>query len=148
MAPSMVIVPAFVALCLVPVGPVIRGDALNAVANFFRLDPAMEGRLTETQLRSRERFLVQVMEMATEADELHARVQEAVEENGGGEELRELERDTNRLRFQLRGAYRALEGGGVRQGSLYPPTDDHEAQKKRAAEELERLSEAARRVLP
>lgn len=43
LAPSLVIVPAFLALCLVPVGPVIQGDHLDALANFLRLDSAMVG---------------------------------------------------------------------------------------------------------
>lgn len=41
LAPSLVVVPAFLALCLVPVGPIISGDHLNALGNFFQLDPAM-----------------------------------------------------------------------------------------------------------
>ncbi|MCC6548329.1 NADH-quinone oxidoreductase subunit NuoH [Candidatus Sumerlaeota bacterium] len=43
MAPSLVVVPAFLALCLVPVGPIIQGRNLAALANFLRLDPTMVG---------------------------------------------------------------------------------------------------------
>lgn len=43
LAPGLVVVPAFLALSLVPVGPIIRGPHLDALVNFFRLDPAMVG---------------------------------------------------------------------------------------------------------
>lgn len=43
LAPVIVVIPAFVALCLVPVGPIIEGSHLAALANFFGLDPAMVG---------------------------------------------------------------------------------------------------------
>ncbi len=43
MAPSLVVVPAFLALCLVPIGPIIQGKHLNLLVNFLRLDPAMVG---------------------------------------------------------------------------------------------------------
>ncbi len=43
LAPALVVVPAYLALCLVPVGPIISGDHLDALAWFLRLDPAMVG---------------------------------------------------------------------------------------------------------
>ncbi len=43
MAPSLVVVPAFLALCLAPVGPIISGAHLNALGHFLGLDPAMVG---------------------------------------------------------------------------------------------------------
>lgn len=43
MAPALVVIPAFLALCLVPVGPIIQGDHLAGLANFLRLDPGMVG---------------------------------------------------------------------------------------------------------
>lgn len=43
LAPSLTIIPAFLALCLVPVGPIIQGHHLDALAAFLRLDPAMVG---------------------------------------------------------------------------------------------------------
>ncbi|CAN5195855.1 hypothetical protein BH09SUM1_BH09SUM1_07410 [soil metagenome] len=47
MAPSLVVVPAFLALCLAPIGPIIQGPHLDALARFFRLDPTMVGSMGE-----------------------------------------------------------------------------------------------------
>lgn len=43
LAPGLVVIPAFLALCLVPVGPIISGPHLDALAGFLGLDPAMVG---------------------------------------------------------------------------------------------------------
>jgi len=43
LAPVIVVIPAFVALCLVPVGPIIEGSHLAALGSFFGLDPQMVG---------------------------------------------------------------------------------------------------------
>jgi NADH-quinone oxidoreductase subunit H len=43
LAPSLVIIPAFVALALVPVGPIIQGEHLDALGSFFGLAPEMVG---------------------------------------------------------------------------------------------------------
>ncbi len=43
MAPALVVIPAFLALCLVPVGGIIAGGHLDGIVNFFRLDPVMIG---------------------------------------------------------------------------------------------------------
>lgn len=43
LAPALTVVPAFLALCLVPVGPIIAGGHLDAMASFLRLDPALLG---------------------------------------------------------------------------------------------------------
>ena len=43
MAPALVVIPAFVALSLVPLGPIIQGQDLDNLAAFLRLDPAMVG---------------------------------------------------------------------------------------------------------
>ncbi len=43
LAPALVVIPAFLALCLVPVGPVIDGHHLDALASFLQLDPAVVG---------------------------------------------------------------------------------------------------------
>jgi NADH-quinone oxidoreductase subunit H len=42
-APALVVIPAFVALCLVPVGPIIQGPHLDAMVKFLGLDPQMVG---------------------------------------------------------------------------------------------------------
>jgi NADH-quinone oxidoreductase subunit H len=46
-APCLVVVPAFLALCLVPVGPIIAGEDLTAFGNLLGLDPAMVGPMGE-----------------------------------------------------------------------------------------------------
>jgi NADH-quinone oxidoreductase subunit H len=43
LAPFMVVVPAFVALCIVPIGPMIQGAHLDALAAFLQLDPTVVG---------------------------------------------------------------------------------------------------------
>lgn len=43
LAPCLVVIPAYLALCLVPVGPIIEGNHLAALGNFLRIDPAVLG---------------------------------------------------------------------------------------------------------
>ncbi len=43
LAPCLVVIPAFLAICIVPVGPIIQGEHLDAYAGFFGLDPGMVG---------------------------------------------------------------------------------------------------------
>jgi NADH-quinone oxidoreductase subunit H len=43
LAPGLVVMPAFLALCLLPVGPIISGPHLDALAHFFRIDPMLLG---------------------------------------------------------------------------------------------------------
>ncbi len=43
LAPTLVVIPAFLALCIVPFGPIIQGEHLDALGSFLGLDPAMVG---------------------------------------------------------------------------------------------------------
>lgn len=43
LAPGLTVAPAFLALCLVPVGPIIQGPHLDAIVSFLRLDPSIIG---------------------------------------------------------------------------------------------------------
>ncbi|MDH5643124.1 MAG: hypothetical protein OEY63_02900 [Gemmatimonadota bacterium] len=94
------------------------GRAQTSQDFVVRGDP--ERLVTDAQYRERETFL----------NEVHALLSELAERGGNDPALR-------RLRMQISGIYSELNGGGVRQGSLYPPTT---TQRVRFAE----LKEAAR----
>lgn len=43
LAPCLVVVPAFLAACLIPLGPMIQGEHLDAMSAFLGIDPSMMG---------------------------------------------------------------------------------------------------------
>jgi photosystem II stability/assembly factor-like uncharacterized protein len=90
------------------------GGAESSTRVEVRGDPEMP--ITIDQYREREAFLLEVIALGQQVD---ARMQGA-----SGDEAAEW----RRMAGALRGAYQALNGGGVRPGSLYPPTDTHRAQ--------------------
>ena len=100
-----------------------------------RLDPEMADRITETQLRDRERYLLELLD-------LQQRVQAALESPDESQRARSAE--LRRLRGRAGQLYNALNGGGVRQGSLYPPTEDMRAAKRAIEVRVAALLEGAR----
>ncbi len=110
-----------------------------------RGDPEMP--ITDEQYRRREAFLV---ELAA----LQNRVADAFEEV---ETLRRASEEPtaamNQLRGRLNGIRRGLSGlastfngRGVRQGTLYPPTETHQAEKQRLAHELQEALQTLARL--
>ncbi len=79
-----------------------------------RLDPLMADRITETQLRDREDYLLDLVELS---ERLEAAREEAGEDSERADTLRTLQ-------FRARSLYGGVAGGGVQQGSLYPPTGE------------------------
>lgn len=102
--------------------------------------------VTLAQYREREQFLSEVLALRQEVE----RVRDELGSMGGGgargERIAELDQALNQGRAALAGIYQSMNGGGVRQGSLYPPTATHREQKERveallagAREELEEV---------
>ncbi len=131
---------------------VVKGDPLLA--------------LSDADWRQREIFLLDVLELqqrvwdaAQQADEL-SRAAAAERDSAGADAAEEVivgADSASALARRLRGVrgdvYRlagAFNGGGVRQGSLYPPTETHRARLRdlqaRLEAELEALARAARRT--
>jgi len=98
-----------------------------------RLDPAMADRITAIQLRDREEFLLEVLAMGRRAESLRRRLESSDREPG------DLAEGVNRLQSRLDRLYEGLNGSGVQQGSLFPPTSAHRAQRRRVADELASL---------
>lgn len=101
--------------------------------------------VTLAQYREREQFLSEVLALRQEVE----RVRDELGSMGGGargDRVAELDQALNQGRAALAGIYQSMNGGGVRQGSLYPPTATHREQKERveallagAREELEEV---------
>lgn len=99
-----------------------------------RLDPAMADRVTDVQLRDRERFLLGLIDLERRID---ARLDEIAAGRGSGGRVGV---ELRVLRDQARRLYRALEGEGVQQGSLYPPTEEHRRAQRRLEQRVGELS--------
>ena len=113
-----------------------RGTTVSTTVE-VRGDPEMP--LTQTQYEEREAFLTGVQALLARFTEVLGAAQGGGRGGGGGqaaEEMTESERILSQHRRNVSSVYEALNGGGVRQGSLYPPT----------AAQRERV-EAARRAL-
>lgn len=96
--------------------------------------------VTLAQYREREQFLSEVLALRQEVE----RVRDELSGRGGGGARGDRIEALNQGRAALAGIYQSMNGGGVRQGSLYPPTATHREQKERveallasAREELE-----------
>ncbi len=96
--------------------------------------------VTLAQYREREQFLSEVLALRQEVE----RVRDELSGRGGGGATGDRIEALNQGRAALAGIYQSMNGGGVRQGSLYPPTATHRDQKERveallasAREELE-----------
>ena len=119
-----------------------RGTSVSRPVE-VRGDPLME--LTDTQYRDRERFLLGALALM---DELRATLQElsADRREAAGERaeaLAELEERLRRASGMVRSAYSGLNGSGVQQGSLFPPTPVQ----RDAVERARAILEEARRRL-
>ena len=96
--------------------------------------------VTLAQYREREQFLSDVLALRQEVE----RVRDELSGRGAGGARGDRIEALNQGRAALAGIYQSMNGGGVRQGSLYPPTATHREQKERveallasAREELE-----------
>ncbi|NNM05090.1 MAG: hypothetical protein HKO65_08310 [Gemmatimonadetes bacterium] len=88
-----------------------------------RGDPEMP--LTQIQYQDREIFLSGIQELQAEFTEVLGPAQGFGRVGGGRgamDEMTEAERTLSQHRRAVSSVYQALNGGGVRQGSLYPPT--------------------------
>ena len=95
--------------------------------------------VTLAQYREREQFLSEVLALRQEVE----RVRDELSGRGGGGARGDRIEALNQGRAALAGIYQSMNGGGVRQGSLYPPTATHREQKER----VEALLASAREEL-
>ncbi len=95
-------------------------------------DPQMN--LTAAQWRAREEFLVAVNRAQQRLHEALQAVSDGVQDSSAANGLRSR---LQRLRGQLAGLAGQFNGRGVRQGSLYPPTNTHRERWRRLSSELE-----------
>jgi hypothetical protein len=119
-----------------------RGQTLSQPVE-VRGDPELD--LTATQYRDRERFLLDALALMGEIEEATAAVRRA-QRDATGERAETLEQAGQRLRragFMVRGAYGSLNGGGVRQGSLFPPTESQTVPVEQARRILAEVRSAA-----
>ena len=100
--------------------------------------------VTLAQYREREQFLSEVLALRQEVERVRDELGGMDRGAGGAGRIVELDQALNQGRAALAGIYQSMNGGGVRQGSLYPPTATHREQKERveallvsAREELE-----------
>ena len=92
------------------------------------LDPAMAERVTATQLRDREAYLLDLLSLAGRLDGA-----------GQGETADEGDGERARLRQELLDLYDDLNGQAVQPGSLHPPTDEQRARKRALASRAREL---------
>ena len=88
-----------------------------------RADP--ESGLTMQQFAEREAYIVEAEQLATDLQEIAARLQ-AAQASASGTRAQELQEMMRRVQQAMRTAQRApgqLGSGGVRQGTLHPPTE-------------------------
>ncbi|GBD32001.1 Xyloglucanase [bacterium HR33] len=110
------------------------GSAKASATVLVRGDPAMPF-LTQEDYRQRESFLLSLISLQRRAGELSDRLGQPQ----GDPRMQDLAQRLRDLRRELAGLYGDLEGSGVQQGSLYPPTPTHRERKERAERELEAL---------
>ncbi len=89
-----------------------------------RSDP--DSPATLAQQREREAFLLTLLSLEREIEESTSRIT-SLRESGqrGAQELRDVEQELRRHLAVANGIYDSLNGSGVRQGTLYPPTETH-----------------------
>ncbi len=87
--------------------------------------------VTLAQYRERELFLSQVLALRQEVERVRDELGRLDRDAGEGNGIGELDQALNRGRAVLAGIYQSINGGGVRQGSLYPPTATHRERKER-----------------
>jgi len=102
-----------------------------------RADP--ESNLTMEQFAEREAFIVEAGQLATDLQEIAPRL-EAAQASASGARAEQLQEMTRRVQQATRAAQRApgqLGSGGVRQGTLHPPTETMKQQLSEARDALD-----------
>ena len=99
--------------------------------------------VTLAQYRERERFLSEMLALSEEVERVRDQLGGLNQSGARASRIEELDRTLNEGRAALAGIYQSMNGGGVRQGSLYPPTATHREQRER----VEALLARAREVL-
>ena len=97
--------------------------------------------VTLAQYREREQFLSEVLALSQEVERVRDELSGMSRGGGMADRLAELDRALNGGRAALAGIYQSMNGGGVRQGSLYPPTATHRERKERVEGMLARARE-------
>ena len=86
--------------------------------------------VTLAQYREREQFLSEVLALRREVERVRDGLGGMDRGAGMAGWIDELDQALNQGRAALAGIYQSMNGGGVRQGSLYPPTATHREQKE------------------
>lgn len=104
-----------------------------------RGDPLLE-QLTQADYERREAFILEVLELEAEAQDVENRLEEAAGQASGerAEELRRAAAELDDAVDDAGDAAGGLQAGGVRQGSLFPPTETMIRRLERAREVMER----------
>jgi photosystem II stability/assembly factor-like uncharacterized protein len=110
------------------------GETLASTSVVVRGDPEMP--LTQAQYEEREAFLSEVQELMEEFSRVlgQGRNPEGARQT---QAVPDVWRTLAQHRQNLSSVYRSLNGGGVRQGSLYPPTQTHRTMVQAARVALE-----------
>lgn len=109
-----------------------RGTTVTRTVE-VRPDPEMP--VTAAGYQLRERFLLDLLDLLRSSEALAQELEGADEgfpAHDVSDDVRELQRSVRRL-------YGAINGDGVQQGTLYPPTETQREEARRLRDELERL---------
>lgn len=117
------------------------GSARASATVTVRGDPLMPF-LTQQDYEAREEFLLSVLALQRQVAEAVSRLGGEQDRAGRARALRSRLQDLGR---RLTSLYEDLEGSGVQQGSLYPPTAMHREIKERVERELSALPAETRR---
>jgi photosystem II stability/assembly factor-like uncharacterized protein len=121
---------------------VIANGTRSSQTFMVRGDPEMP--ITAAQHRERETFLLAVMAAQVDALQLMGRVRSTAQDASGDRAARlaSLRRDLGQAAGSLRGMMGDFNGSGVRQGTLYPPTDTHRQRLRDARAIIDRVTAA------
>ena len=112
----------------------------TTVSTEIRVLPDPEMPLETTQYQEREAFLkglTELEEQITEASAEAGRIREDTPVRD--EEMAEIQGELRELQGTVRGVGRSLMGGGVRPGTLYPPTETHRTLIQRVRDRLREI---------
>jgi len=115
-----------------------RGESVSRTME-VRGDPQLP--LVQADYVARESFLLETRELAEEIQAFAQEVQRSAEQ-ASGQRAGELEQLTGELRglgFTVRRLGGSISGGGLRQGTMYPPTPVHQRELADARADFERL---------
>jgi len=118
-----------------------RGTSATETVD-VRGDPQLP--ITQAMYEEREAFLVELSAVPRRVEEARPDLECGGFGFGGGPRLQGTDGEFCRIQRQAEQLIQGLAGGGVRPGSLYPPTPEHQARKASIEDRLERLLSSPR----